>query len=93
MNGPGAVVGGARATPQTGIHATAQALVPFSKPEIDGHLSDAAAHGGEDVAVYATGAGASQVHGVLEQNRIFDIVVAAFGWQDEPSRSAPAGAR
>jgi alkaline phosphatase len=81
MNGPGAVVGGSRGTPQTGIHATAQALVPFSKPEIDGKLSDAAAHGGEDVAVYATGPGASQVHGVLEQNRIFDIVMAAFGWQ------------
>ena len=36
-------------------------------------------HGGEDVAVYARGPGAEKVRGVIEQNRIFDIMKAASG--------------
>jgi alkaline phosphatase len=35
-------------------------------------------HGGEDVAIYATGPGAHLVHGVLEQNVIFHIMKAAL---------------
>jgi len=31
-------------------------------------------HGGEDVAVYARGPGAEQIHGVIEQNKIFDAI-------------------
>jgi alkaline phosphatase len=34
-------------------------------------------HAGEDVAVYARGPGASGVHGVMEQNQIFDVIVKA----------------
>lgn len=33
-------------------------------------------HGGEDVAVYAIGPGAAALHGVIEQNRIFDVLTA-----------------
>lgn len=35
------------------------------------------AHGGEDVAIYAIGAGADLVRGVLEQNTIFHIMMEA----------------
>jgi alkaline phosphatase len=34
-------------------------------------------HGGEDVAVYARGPGAQRIHGVMEQNEIFDAIDAA----------------
>jgi alkaline phosphatase len=34
-------------------------------------------HGGEDVAVYARGPGAERIHGVIEQNEIFDAIDAA----------------
>ena len=34
-------------------------------------------HGGEDVAVYARGPGAEGIHGVMEQNEIFDAIDAA----------------
>jgi alkaline phosphatase len=38
---------------------------------------DEETHGGEDVAVYARGPGAFRVHGVIEQNEIFDVINAA----------------
>jgi alkaline phosphatase len=31
-------------------------------------------HGGEDVAAYATGPGSEEVHGVMEQNRLFHVM-------------------
>ncbi|MFA7541056.1 MAG: alkaline phosphatase, partial [Lysobacterales bacterium] len=34
-------------------------------------------HGGEDVPVYATGPGADQVRGVIEQNLLFRLLVQA----------------
>jgi alkaline phosphatase len=34
-------------------------------------------HGGEDVAVYARGPGAERIHGVIEQNEIYDAIDAA----------------
>lgn len=46
-----------------------QALIP----------KKAGAHGGEDVAVYARGPGSSGIHGVIEQNEIFHVIVAAAG--------------
>ncbi|VAW73649.1 Alkaline phosphatase [hydrothermal vent metagenome] len=46
-----------------------QALVPL--------ISET--HGGEDVALYAEGPGASRVHGVMEQNVIFQIMREAMG--------------
>ncbi len=36
-------------------------------------------HGGEDVAVYARGPGAEEIHGVIEQNEIFHAIDAAAG--------------
>ncbi len=37
-------------------------------------------HGGEDVPVYARGPGSEQVHGVIEQNRIYHIMKDAYRW-------------
>ena len=67
-NGPGAVKG-ERPMPETGPMARQQSLVPTS----------AETHGGEDVPLYATGPGSQEVHGVIEQNRIHDIVEDALG--------------
>ncbi len=38
-------------------------------------------HGGEDVALYATGPGSALVSGTLEQNSIFHIMAHALGWR------------
>lgn len=69
-NGPGAV-SGERPVPETGVYATQQALIPVGSET----------HGGEDVALFATGPGADKAHGVIEQNLIYDIIRKAFGWQ------------
>ena len=79
-NGPGAVREMPRPEPETGIHALTQSLVPTDSKNIDGSVTIDETHGGEDVALYATGAGAERVRGVIEQNRIFDIMMAAYGW-------------
>jgi alkaline phosphatase len=68
-NGPGAVKG-ERPMPQTGINARQQSLVPL--------LSET--HGGEDVALFATGPGAARARGVIEQNVIHAIIAQALGW-------------
>jgi alkaline phosphatase len=81
INGPGAVTALPRPAPETGIGAVAQALVPLVKEDIEGTLSNNETHGGEDVALYGTGVGAERVRGVIEQNRIFDIMMAAMGWE------------
>lgn len=72
-NGPGAVgqLNG-RPEPQTGLAARQQALVPLASET----------HGGEDVALFATGPGAEQVRGVIEQNVIYQIIRKALGWDD-----------
>jgi alkaline phosphatase len=41
-------------------------------------------HSGEDVAIYATGSGASLFHGVQEQNFVYHAMVEALGW-NQPS--------
>jgi alkaline phosphatase len=69
-NGPGAVKG-ERPVPETGIKAHQQSLVP----------TGAETHGGEDVALFATGPGATRAHGVIEQNVIYTIIRKAFGWE------------
>jgi alkaline phosphatase len=38
---------------------------------------DSGTHGGEDVAVYARGPGSEAIHGVIEQNKIFNAMDAA----------------
>lgn len=78
-NGPGAVPhsdddGDGKVTrpmPETGIAARQQALVP----------TGAETHGGEDVALFATGPGAARARGVIEQNVIYDIIRKALGWE------------
>lgn len=79
-NGPGAVGSFPRPRPKTGTHAIFQSLVAVERTKIDGTLDCSETHGGEDVALYAVGAGANQVRGVIEQNIVFDIMIAAFGW-------------
>ncbi|MEO0056634.1 MAG: hypothetical protein RIT17_64 [Pseudomonadota bacterium] len=69
-NGPGAV-SGERPLPQTGITARQQSLVPTGSET----------HGGEDVALFATGPGATRVRGVIEQNLIYTIIRKALGWE------------
>ena len=69
--GPGAVQG-ERPVPETRPDARQQALVPLG----------AETHGGEDVALFGTGPGAQRVRGVIEQNRVYDIMRAAFGWDE-----------
>lgn len=80
-NGPGAVKfvedadgDGEHGRPypiMTGMGAQQQALVPLGSET----------HGGEDVALFATGPGASGAHGVIEQNVIYDIMRKALGWE------------
>ena len=50
---------------------------------IDGSLDNSETHGGEDVALYGIGVGSDRVGGVIEQNLVFDIMIQAFGWDDE----------
>lgn len=77
QNGPGAMIGEARVAPSADPRARQQALVPtgdtFSGSH---HLSET--HGGEDVALYATGAGSDSVHGVIEQNSIYWLLCKAL---------------
>ena len=73
-NGPGAVAmdtEGGRPIPETGVKARQQALVP----------SGSETHGGEDVALFAQGPGSERVKGVTEQNVIYRIILADFGWE------------
>ncbi|SHN58898.1 alkaline phosphatase [Erythrobacter sanguineus] len=77
-NGPGAVHSGedhgdehGRPIPQTGIAVRQQATVPLGSET----------HGGEDVALFATGPGASRARGVIEQNVIYTIIRKALGWE------------
>jgi alkaline phosphatase len=75
-NGPGAVkhdAGAGRPTPETGVMAHQQALVPLGSET----------HAGEDVALYANGPGAGSVRGVMEQNLIYDVIRKAYGWDAE----------
>jgi alkaline phosphatase len=81
-NGPGAVTG-SRPRPDTGVHAVAQALIPFEWTDIAGTVSNSETHGGEDVPLYAIGNGADRVRGVIEQELIFDIMMDALGWQSD----------
>lgn len=80
-NGPGAIVGDAdgdgdgehgRPLPMTGLAARQQATVPLASET----------HGGEDVALFATGPGAEAVRGVIEQNLIHTIIRKALGWAE-----------
>lgn len=39
-------------------------------------------HAGEDVALFATGPGAENVRGVMEQNKIYNVMAEAMGWKE-----------
>lgn len=67
-NGPGAIDTFPRSSPSTDPMSLQQALVPLQEET----------HGGEDVPLYAIGAGSQRVHGVMEQNRVYDIIMQAF---------------
>jgi alkaline phosphatase len=69
-NGPGALKG-ERGVPSTGVAAIQQSTVP----------TGAETHGGEDVALFATGPGAERARGVIEQNLIYNIIRKALGWE------------
>ncbi|QYJ07490.1 alkaline phosphatase [Qipengyuania flava] len=70
-NGMGAFEG-ERPMPETGVKASQQAAIPL----------DSETHAGEDVALYANGPGAENVRGVMEQNRIYNVIRKAFGWEE-----------
>jgi alkaline phosphatase len=78
-NGPGAITSLPRPDPDLGVDSLAQALIPMRAENIDGSVTNDETHGGEDVAIYAAGAGADGVRGVIEQNLIFDIMMSAYG--------------
>lgn len=67
-NGPGAVKA-VRGVPDTSAKARQQSLIPLPSET----------HGGEDVALFATGPGSDQVHGVIEQNLIATYIRSALG--------------
>ena len=81
-NGPGAVWELPRPTPGTGIDARQQALVATQNVRIDGKIEISESHAGEDVALYAIGPGSEAARGVIEQNRIYDIMANALGWAE-----------
>ncbi len=78
-NGPGAVRELPRPLPATGVDARTQSLVPVFHTEADGTVVYPETHGGEDVALYAIGPGSEAARGVIEQNRIYDIMMGALG--------------
>jgi alkaline phosphatase len=81
QNGPGVVAAGPRPAPSTDVKARQQALIPTG--DEGGAYGVIETHGGEDVALYATGPGAENARGVIEQNRIFDIIMTATGWKKD----------
>jgi alkaline phosphatase len=60
--------------------AVAQSLVPIQYTSIDGEVGHDETHGGEDVAVYGIGPGSNEIRGVMEQERLFDIMLSAYGF-------------
>jgi alkaline phosphatase len=75
QNGPGgAWVGGPRPDlSEIDMHNDRNFVQQAGLPSVDGDDT----HGGEDVAVYARGPGAERIHGVMEQNEIFDAIDGA----------------
>ena len=78
QNGPGVIASWPRPAPSNDTRAPQQALVPTGDT-FNGTASLSETHGGEDVPLYATGAGGEYVRGVIEQNRIFAIIMSALG--------------
>ena len=81
-NGLNPVGGTPRPVPDTGIDVVYQSMLSIPYEEIDGTITYEETHGGEDVALYAIGAGSENVSGVIEQDVVFDIMLKAWGWVD-----------
>jgi alkaline phosphatase len=79
QNGPGALKSLPRAEPQTGPKAQQQAAIPTGDEGSANGVIET--HAGEDVALFAAGPGSENARGVMEQNRIFDVIMAATGWK------------
>jgi alkaline phosphatase len=78
-NGPGAITTWPRPIPPADPKAPQQALVPTGET-FNGSASSSETHGGDDVPLYATGPGSENIHGVIEQNRIFNFIMSALGY-------------
>jgi alkaline phosphatase len=78
-NGPGAILSGSRPAPSTDVKARQQALIPTG--DEGGAYGVIETHAGEDVALFATGPGSTNARGVIDQSRIFDIIMTATGWR------------
>lgn len=81
QNGPGAITSWPRPAPSADPKATQQALVATGDA-FNGTASPSETHGGEDVPLYVIGAGSEGVRGVIEQNKIFNIIMSASGADD-----------
>jgi alkaline phosphatase len=81
QNGPGAVKEMPRSAPSTDPKARQQALIPTG--DEGGAYGVIETHAGEDVALFAAGPGADNARGVIEQSRIFDIIITATGWKKQ----------
>jgi alkaline phosphatase len=79
QNGPGAVQQLPRPAPSTDIRARQQSLIPTGDEGSAAGINET--HGGEDVALFAIGPGSENARGVMEQNRIFDVIMTATGWK------------
>ncbi|MEK6750258.1 MAG: alkaline phosphatase [Pseudomonadota bacterium] len=80
-NGPGwrdAIVNGAKRPDLTSVDTTSLNFLQESTVPLDSET-----HAGEDVGVYATGPMAHLVHGSMEQNWIYHVMRASFGFDDE----------
>lgn len=81
VNGPFAIIDRPRPEPETGIHAKAQSMYRLDYSDLDGNEYASESHGGEDVTLYGIGNGANCIAGVIEQNKIYDFITAAYGWR------------
>lgn len=79
QNGPGAIKLWPRPAPLVDPNVPQQALVPTGDT-FNGSASSSETHGGEDVPLYAAGPNSDLVHGVMEQNRIYNIIMTAMGF-------------
>lgn len=79
QNGPGALKELPRKEPATGPKSQQQAVIPTGDEGSAYGVIET--HAGEDVALFAVGPGAENARGVIEQNRIFDIIMTATDWR------------
>jgi alkaline phosphatase len=81
-NGLNPVSGAPRPVPEIGLGVIYQSMLSIPYTEVDGEITYEETHGGEDVALYATGRGAENVAGVIEQDVVFDIMMKAWGFPE-----------